>query len=150
MSHDVLAHLSRYERRTLLENERRARRTGNWGPWETLSYSFGIGGNGWTREVRAAHRNAAFCVLERPTRGGVVHLAVSSLTEVRPTWPEMQRIKDELAGVEHTAVEVYPPAVEIIDEANMFHIWVLPGPLWFSLDPIADRRMADMPLEVAS
>lgn len=146
MSHDILYAMPRHERRALLQREQRARKTGEWGPWETLEFVAGIGGRGWTNHVRRAHRNTVFSVLERPVRGGVVHLAVSSLSETRPTWPEMQRIKDELAGTDATAVEVYPPQGEIIDEANMYHIWVLPGPLWFSLDPSADRRMAQMPL----
>lgn len=45
----------------------------------------------------------------------------------------MQRIKDELAGVDATAIEVYPPKAEVIDQADMFHIWVLPGKLPFGL-----------------
>jgi hypothetical protein len=149
MSHDVLESLPRHERKRLLRAEAAARKSGDWGPWETLPFPAGIGGRGWTNEVRLAHRNAVFSVLVRYVRGGVVHLAVSSLTQVRPTWPEMQRIKDELAGSDATAVEVYPPQSEIIDEADMYHIWVLPGPLWFSLDPVADRRMARMPVPPA-
>ncbi len=45
----------------------------------------------------------------------------------------MQRIKDEIAGPDATAIEVYPPHAEIVDQADMFHIWVVPGPLPFSL-----------------
>ena len=48
----------------------------------------------------------------------------------------MQRIKDEIAGQDATAVEVYPPHSEIVDQADMYHLWVLPEPLPFSL---ADR-----------
>jgi hypothetical protein len=74
-----------------------------------------------------------FSVLDRTLENSVRHLAVSSLSGIRPAWHEMQRIKDELAGCDKTAVEVYPPAAEIIDQADMFHIWVLPGALPFSL-----------------
>jgi hypothetical protein len=38
----------------------------------------------------------------------------------------MQRIKDTLAGPDRAAVEVYPPASEVVDQANMYHLWVLP------------------------
>lgn len=143
--HDVLMTVPRGERRAILRAEQRARRTGQWGPWEAFASPAGIGGRGWTNQVRRSYRNAAFSVLERPVRGDVVHLAVTSLSGTRPTWHEMQRIKDELAGPAATAIEVYPPHDEIIDEADMFHIWVLPEPLWFSLDPAADRRMAGTP-----
>lgn len=60
---------------------------------------------------------------------------MASLSAIRPSWWEMQRIKDELAGKGCTAVEVYPPADEVVDDADMFHIWVLPEPLAFSLAP---------------
>jgi len=45
----------------------------------------------------------------------------------------MQRIKDELAGHDRTGVEVYPPHDEIVDQADMYHLWVLPEPLPFTL-----------------
>ena len=46
-----------------------------------------------------------------------------------------ERIKDEIAGPDATAVEVYPPQAEIVDDADMYHLWVLPAPLPFSLFP---------------
>lgn len=45
----------------------------------------------------------------------------------------MQRIKDELAGVRATGVEIYPPHDEIVDGANMYHLWIVPAPLPFGL-----------------
>lgn len=45
----------------------------------------------------------------------------------------MQRIKNELAGEDATAIEVYPPQADVIDQADMFHIWVLRGRLPFGL-----------------
>lgn len=126
--------LSRTERRLVLQAEARARKTGDWGPWERFPVSPGmIGGRGWTREIVLAHRNRCFCVLERPLPDGTIHLGVSSLSQIRPTWWEMQRIKNEIAGESATAVEVYPPGAEVVDGADMFHIWVLPAPLPFSL-----------------
>lgn len=38
-------------------------------------------------------------------------------------------------GPEATAVEVYPPHAEIVDDADMYHLWVLAAPLPFSLFP---------------
>lgn len=134
MSHDVLMVLPRNERRLALRAEEKARRSGAWGPWETISVTPGmIAGRGWPRQVRHARRNCAFVVLERPLPDGTLHLAVSSLSQRRPSWWEMQRIKNEIAGEKATAVEVYPPQAEVVDGAEMFHIWVLPAPLPFSL-----------------
>ena len=45
----------------------------------------------------------------------------------------MQRIKNEIASITATAVEVYPPSSEVVDGAHMFHIWVLTDPLPFGL-----------------
>lgn len=133
MANAALANVPRNERRLLLRSEWSARRSGNWGAWEHISLPHGNGGRGWNREVRIAHRNAVFAVLERPIPGGVRHLAIASLSGIRPTWWEAQRIKSELAGEDATAVEVYPPQSEIVDGADMFHLWVLPEALPFSL-----------------
>ena len=63
----------------------------------------------------------------------MTHLGVSSLSGIRPTFHEMQRIKNDLAGQDATAIEVYPPQHQMVDEADMFHLWVLRGKLPFGL-----------------
>jgi hypothetical protein len=134
MTNPAITLAPKKDRAALLERERKLRRSGQWGAWQTLTFppdSFGAGS--WTSQITTAHRNAVFCVLDRTAEAGVRHLAVSSLTGTRPTWPEMQRIKNELAGEAATAIEVYPPADQVVDEADMFHIWVLPGRLPFGL-----------------
>ena len=132
--------LQKKERSRLLSIERTCRNSGNWGTWTTEDMLPGtVGLSGWLPYITRSHRNRVFAVLERQAEGGVIHLAVSSLSGIRPTWPEMQRIKDEISGPEATAIEVYPPKSEIIDEADMFHIWVLRGKLPFGLhkrDPL--------------
>lgn len=40
-------------------------------------------------------------------------------------WRHFQRIKNELAGVEREAVEIYPKESSLVDEANTYHLWVL-------------------------
>ena len=129
----VLQHANRNERRHLLKNEERNRANGTWGEWETLYFPAGTVGRGWAMEFTKVHKNKVFSVLDRTTNGNTRHLAVTSLSQIRPSWYEMQRIKDELAGKEATAVEVYPPHAEIVDGADMFHIWVLPYRLPFGL-----------------
>lgn len=131
---ELLARLTRPERRRVLKSEATIRKSGQWGAWQTLTFPPGtVGRSGWVAEFTIAHKNRAFSVLERGLPSGVRHFAVTSLSETRPTWPEMQRIKDELAGEETTAVEVYPPRGEIVDGANMYHLWVLADPLPFGL-----------------
>lgn len=118
------------ERRLILEGEARLRQTGKWGPWERVTFRRGAAGSGWAAEFTVAYKNLVFCVLSRMV-GNVRHLAVNSLSGIRPTWHEMQRIKDEIAGSGMTAVEIYPPADAVVDGADTFHLWILPGPLDF-------------------
>lgn len=129
----ALSTMPKHQRTELLNNERRRRKSGNWGPWETLHFPPGLAGQDWAACFTTAHKNLVFSVLDRMDYSGARHLAVASLSGIRPTWHEMQRIKDELAGTEATAVEVYPPHSELVDDADMFHIWVLPGRLPFSM-----------------
>lgn len=131
--HDVLARLSRHERRQALKDAARARKSGAWGDWETFRFPKGTVGSGWSYDFDTIHRNAVFSVLDRTLENQTRHLAVTSLSMERPTWWEMQRIKNELAGETVTAIEVYPPQAKVVDGAHMYHIWVLPNPLDFGL-----------------
>jgi hypothetical protein len=139
MVNAALMEQDRNTRRRALREEEMFRKSGDWGPWETMDVPPGaIGGRqgGWPEQMKLAHRNRVFCVLERTLvipPGGVRHLGVSSLSGIRPTFHEMQRIKNELAGNDATAIEIYPPQRELIDAADMFHIWVLPAGLPFGL-----------------
>lgn len=129
----ALLHVDRSTRRSLLSAEARNRAKATWGEWEVITFPRGTVGKAWAAEFTTAHKNRVFSVLDRTLPNGIRHLAVSSLSGIRPDWYEMQRIKDELAGPDKTAVEVYPPSTEIVDGADMFHIWVLIGTLPFSL-----------------
>lgn len=134
MTMDPIMRLPRHQRRQILTEEKRNRKAGTWGAWETITFPpRSVFPTGWAACFTKAHKNRVFSVLDRYDASGVRHLAVSSLSGERPTWPEMQRIKDELAGPDATAVEVYPPKNEVVDDADMFHLWVLPGDLNFSL-----------------
>jgi hypothetical protein len=41
-------------------------------------------------------------------------------------WRDFQRIKDSICGREALAIEVYPPAANVVDPSNFFLLWVLP------------------------
>lgn len=50
------------------------------------------------------------------------------------TWDELQKIKHDVGYGDHYAIEVYPKDIDVVNVANMRHIWVLPAPLyvgWF-------------------
>lgn len=46
-------------------------------------------------------------------------------------WRHMQRIKNELCGEDAEGVELYPAESRLVDEANQFHLYILPvGARW--------------------
>lgn len=111
-----------------IERERRALLTGEWGPWEKAPHAPPVGA-GWLSEITEAFHNRAFAVLVRevPTEwGSIEHAAIRNISNTDIAWRDMQRIKNELFGANRVAVEVFPPTHELIDEAGMYHLWVLP------------------------
>ena len=50
------------------------------------------------------------------------------------TWDEIQEIKRQIGRADNYAIEVYPRDRDVVNVANMRHLWVLPVPLsigWF-------------------
>lgn len=41
-------------------------------------------------------------------------------------WRHFQAIKNEIAGPDREAIEIFPPEWNLIDAANEYHLWVLP------------------------
>lgn len=81
--------------------------------------------------VEETWQNGWYAVMVRPIQtewGPVIHLMIRNApnTPVR-SWTDLQRIKDELVGPERVAIEVFPPRADIVDQANMTHLWVLPA-----------------------
>lgn len=104
-------------------------------PWMTWRR---IDGEALTRKGGVPHgvtvvwANQWFSVLGRPlafadTEQTGWHLMIRNRpnTPVR-SWHDLQRIKDELIGQHAVAVEVFPPRGEIVDQANLTHLWVVP------------------------
>ncbi len=59
------------------------------------------------------------------------------------SWTDLQRIKREVLadGADRLGVEVYPPEDAVVDQANMYHLWVFPlgYALPFGLEPGAAK-----------
>lgn len=84
---------------------------------------------GWLGRVRMTKKNRIFAVLIRTVRtpvGEVEHVAIRNHASSDIPWAAKQRIKNELFGEERLAVEVFPPVSELVDGANMYHLWILP------------------------
>ena len=62
------------------------------------------------------------------TIGVVTHLAIRGIDDHRePPWRDMQRIKNELVGETLEAVHVCPRQTDLVDQADMYHLFVLPA-----------------------
>src|SRR5438105_15184081 len=50
-------------------------------------------------------------------------------------WRDKQAIKNQIAGPESEAIELYPAESRVVDKQNWAHLWLQPGgarfPLWF-------------------
>lgn len=71
--------------------------------------------------------NNLYSVYVREIGQGALHISFHrhSRGAVRD-WRHFQAIKNEVAGPERLAVEVFPPESCLIDEANEYHLWVVP------------------------
>lgn len=60
-------------------------------------------------------------------RTGLIHLSINAhdRSPVR-NWRHLQAIKNEIAGDDRWAVEVFPPEDDLVDTSNQFHLWVMP------------------------
>jgi hypothetical protein len=93
-------------------------------------------GTGWFGELDKAYSDGEYAVMTRPVLtewGQVIHACIRNTNSTDISWAEKQRIKNELFGKESTAIEVFPDESELVDEANMYHIWILPMKLPFGL-----------------
>lgn len=55
-------------------------------------------------------------------------LGINPLWKDGISWDDLQWIKDSIGYKDHWAVEIYPPFDEIVNVANMRHLWLLPEP----------------------
>jgi len=42
-------------------------------------------------------------------------------------WAELQSIKNELFGTETTGIEFYPPESELVNDHNIYWLWIFPS-----------------------
>lgn len=60
-------------------------------------------------------------------RAGAMHLSLHTHDRgPMRNWRHLQQIKNEVAGEERWAVEVFPPESKLADTSNEYHLWVMP------------------------
>jgi hypothetical protein len=79
-------------------------------------------------------------------RPDMIHLSIKR-RDRKPVGSErfrdFQRIKNELVGPNHEAVELYPAEDRLVDTANQYHLWVLATPNERFPFGYADRLLMD-------
>ena len=87
-------------------------------------------GHGWVSEMNKVYvdENQEYCVMYRSINttefGEEYHACIRNAQETDIPWSEKQKIKNEIFGDEYIALEVFPRESELVDEANMYHLWV--------------------------
>ena len=89
------------------------------------------GDSGWVGKVSEFLVNEAliYSVMIRSieTEWGIVeHASIRNAASTDICWSEKQRIKNEIFGHEAVAIEIFPKMSELVDSANMYHLWVMP------------------------
>lgn len=94
---------------------------------------------GWNSEMDRCwiDKEHKFCVCSRLIRtqfGNVEHVTISSGTyngitindedKHEITWSDKMQIKNELFGENRFAIEVYPKQKNLVDVADVYHLWV--------------------------
>lgn len=84
-------------------------------------------------------RSSEFLVQQFDEPNGVTRLSINRTVllatgrwDENITWDELQRIKRECGYGDHFAVEVFPADYDVVNVANMRHLWLLPAPLSFA------------------
>lgn len=88
-------------------------------------------GDGWFGELNEVLVDYAqkYCVMVRTIQIeglSIEHACIRNQESTDIPWAEKQRIKNEIFGKERVAIEYFPPESKLVDEANMYHIWVYP------------------------
>ena len=77
------------------------------------------------------YKNSRYTVLWRSVEsevGDLVHLSIKRNDKLPiHDWRDLQRIKNEVLGPEHEAMELYPAESRIVDTANQYHLWCFLG-----------------------
>jgi len=79
-----------------------------------------------------AYRNNRYTVMiyngSLTTAGPVTRALIQNHFDepIKSHWSEIQRIKNEVFGTEVTAIEYYPAESQLINQHNIYWIWIFP------------------------
>jgi len=84
-------------------------------------------------------RNNKFAAQVFQEANGILRISINKATVIKTgdwldgfTWDELQNIKSVIGYGHRQAIEFYPQDSEVVNVANIRHLWVLPEPLPFA------------------
>ena len=84
--------------------------------------------NNWAGQLSKCYRyKEEYVALTRELDtewGKVIHCCFRNTKGTYISWSEKQWLKNSLFGDDRTAIEVFPQQDRLIDEVNMYHLWV--------------------------
>ena len=89
-------------------------------------------------DLKHVYKNRDFLVQEYHEVNGIIRLSICSVKKKGSkwidgiTWDQLNDIKSGVGFSDHFAVECYPETDNIVNVANMRHLWILPERLPFS------------------
>lgn len=85
--------------------------------------------------------------VKRRDDGSVANLSIRRQDRSWPRdWRDFQRIKNDIAGVDVEAVELYPREDRLVDTANQFWLWCMPPGMTFPFGFDEGRHVAGQDL----
>lgn len=98
------------------------------GPWKAIDLTIRFKPK-WMTRAFANNRYVVMIDDHSPTTNGTAIRAMIQKTNDTPIlnhWSEIQKIKNELFGKEVTAIEYYPKESELVDQHNIYWLWIFP------------------------
>lgn len=100
----------------------------------------------WANDTYVVHKRVHHS--SKPDVPPMIHLSIRR-QDRQPCrdWRDFQRIKNQLAGPEWEAVEVYPAESRLVDMANQYHLWCFQFSLGIGYDEgrlIGNQAQADL------
>lgn len=124
--------------------KRQQQRRRAWQPLERASVPRSAYDDAGRRPADRAFRNDLYSVFVWDMEHDTMHVSFHrhNRAAVRD-WRHFQAIKNEVAGAERLAVEVFPPESQLIDAANEYHLWVWPRDIAFPFMLVASDQDAN-------
>lgn len=84
---------------------------------------------GMTRALRNNRYTVMIYDNTKTTKGTATKVLIQNHFDspIHRHWAEIQRIKNEIFGKETTAIEFYPSEETLIDDFNIYWIWIFPN-----------------------